>query len=553
MELINLISEEEKVAIINRIKGCYPWGYNEKHGKMASFEHLFRHWNANKLGLHEMLGNKLTLSKTINYEKTETEICEGLDEMIIAFRKAFYQRQGKYSWMTPEEEMFDYSDRLFDLITDRAIAKNKYTGPTFSFISLKTGKKITINSGCKVIRTLGKLVDEFDLDHEMFERFRLKHSMALNDAYKNAELVLSIHPLDFMTMSDNNHNWESCMSWDNEGCYRQGTVEMMNSNCVVVAYIAGDNKTYKPGYGKDGLNWNSKRWRELFIITDDIITGVKGYPYWNRSIEAEVVEWIKELQEVNCGKTYNLRCEKFEAGERIPYVNTLTGEIIRHFRTNFSTDLMYNDFSAGYHYGWFNVDDEPTKTHLYVNYSGPSECMWCGGNFYDSDGDDDSYGLFCAECNGYDCRCHSCGGHGHEDDMYEVNGEMYCQYCYDDLPTCACCEGKFEYEENPVYVFHNEKRLDPYIKENTIWVNTPTTLSLCEDCLEKFVDLGIIKNYQKKTRYNWTIDRWGIEWTDMPTEFKYLFDEEEINLLIEKENYFEDEEWAIREDPNGLI
>ena len=170
-----------------------------------------------------------------------------------------------------------------------------------------------------------------------------------------------------------------------------------------------------------------------------------------------------------------------------------------------------------------------------------------------SDGDDDSYGLFCAECNGYDCRCYSCGSHGNEEDMYEVDGELYCQYCYNDLPTCACCEDKFEYEENPIYIFHNGNRLDPYIREDSLWVITPVTLSLCEDCLEKFVNKGIIKNYQNKNRYNWTIDRWGIEWTDMPTEFMYLFNEEEINLLIEKENFFEDEEWAIREDSNGLI
>ena len=552
MELINLISEQEKVAIINRIRGCYSWGHNDRYGKMASFEHLFRHWDFNKQGLYEMLSNNLTLTKTISYEKTETEICEGLDEMIIAFRKAFYQRQGKYSWSTPEEEMIDYSDRLFDLIADKAIAKNKYTGPSFSIISAKTGKKIAINSGCKVIRTLSKLVDEFDLDHEMFERFRLKHSMALNDACKNAELVLSIHPLDFMTMSDNNHNWESCMSWDNEGCYRQGTVEMMNSNCVVVAYIAGDNKTYKPGYGKDDLQWNSKRWRELFIITDDIITGVKGYPYWNRSIEAEVVEWIKELQEVNRGKTYNLRCEKYEEGERIPYTNSLTGEVIKYFKPHFTTELMYNDFSAGHHYGWFNVDDNPANNILYVYYSGPSECMWCGDSFEESDGNEDSYGLFCSYCEGYDCRCHNCGSLGSEEDMYEVNGELYCQYCYDDLPTCASCDEKFEYERHPVYIFHNGKRLDPYIRESLIWASTPTTVSLCEDCFEKYVHRGIIKHYVKNTKYSWPIDKFGIEWTKMPVELLYLFDEEEINLLIEKKNFY-DEEWAIKEDFDSFI
>ena len=38
-------------------------------------------------------------------------------------------------------------------------------------------------------------------------------------------------------MSDNNSGWESCMSWRNNGCYRRGTVEMMNSPYVIVAYL----------------------------------------------------------------------------------------------------------------------------------------------------------------------------------------------------------------------------------------------------------------------------------------------------------------------------
>ena len=41
-------------------------------------------------------------------------------------------------------------------------------------------------------------------------------------------------------MSDNDYGWDSCMGWMNEGEYRLGTVEMMNSPCIVVAYIDGE-------------------------------------------------------------------------------------------------------------------------------------------------------------------------------------------------------------------------------------------------------------------------------------------------------------------------
>ena len=40
--------------------------------------------------------------------------------------------------------------------------------------------------------------------------------MILQDVKVSGDLVLSVHPLDYLSISDNNHNWYSCHSLDGE-------------------------------------------------------------------------------------------------------------------------------------------------------------------------------------------------------------------------------------------------------------------------------------------------------------------------------------------------
>ena len=88
------------------------------------------------------------------------------------------------------------------------------------------------------------------------------------------------------------------MSWDECGDYRIGTVEMMNSKNTIVAYLKGDTEmtraynTYTKNYN---FKWNNKKWRELFVIDEATLLGIKGYPYAHSELEAQVFNWIKEL------------------------------------------------------------------------------------------------------------------------------------------------------------------------------------------------------------------------------------------------------------------
>lgn len=195
--------------------------------------------------------------------------------------------------------------------------------------------------------------------------------MSLNvNKVMNSEIILSIHPLDFMTMSDNTSNWSSCMSWNNFGSYRCGTVEMMNSASIVIAYSAAkepmdlfdDSKEYK---------WNDKTWRELFIVTKDFIYPIKGYPYQNIEFEKFVMDKLAELGEKNCGFSYKEGfCE-----DVFP---------------NFITDNMYNDTRSRCipMEGKIALYVEPEDMkYVEFNYSGrmissvSGKCIWLDGDY----------------------------------------------------------------------------------------------------------------------------------------------------------------------------
>ena len=142
---------------------------------------------------------------------------------------------------------------------------------------------------------------------EEYEAFRIWHSMLFNSAKMTGNLCLSIHPLDYITMSENDEGWSSCMNWHDEGCYRRGTIEMMNSKYVLVAYVKSENNEIYMG---NDNHWNSKKWRSLFYLDKDIITSIKGYPYQHPALVKVIIEKLEELAEANLGYMYGHKLRK---------------------------------------------------------------------------------------------------------------------------------------------------------------------------------------------------------------------------------------------------
>ena len=237
---------------------------NNLYSSYISTENLLKQgWVDAKQTLYKMFGEQLIISKEFEYIKEDDEIYAEMSDMTSDYKK--YGRQGRSgtpfiiafeSWIDKNIHVdwsWDNDSIYFDkinmdsntyydlrsLVDTETLVKNEYKGSKFS-IPLPDGKTYTVTPGTKAIRALSVIAKAYEIPG--FEDFRICHSLIHNQKKIKGNLFLSIHPLDYWTMSDNNCGWESCMSWSGHGGYRQGTVEMMNSPWVVVAYINSDDK-----------------------------------------------------------------------------------------------------------------------------------------------------------------------------------------------------------------------------------------------------------------------------------------------------------------------
>jgi hypothetical protein len=330
--------------------------------------------------------------------------------------------------------------RLFDV---SYLKDNRYKGKPFE-VSLN-GKTFKADYDCKVMKVLNHLAKHFGLE-KSFEEFRIAHSQILNQKILKGTLCLSIHPFDYMTMSDNGYDWDSCMSWENDGCYRTGTVEMMNSPYMVVAYLRG-NEPFRV------WNWEwsgNKKWRELYVVHPHAICNIKPYPYMNETISDMVLEWLRELAANNLDWDVSYDPMVFNTGCNFAYHDN------RYYNFCFDTYRMYNDFDTGSTKHKIIIPQFPARLNCRdiwretIDISGDNICVCCGERWWPDEGHENQ--VLCPSCDPGP-RCSSCGYENDEDDMYYVEGDFLCSECYYDLAgRCRVTDDCF-YNDNLVKLY----------------------------------------------------------------------------------------------------
>jgi hypothetical protein len=388
------------------------------NSRKSDVPYILRFWDdAKSEYLADMFKDKFIVEKKIEYKKPISTLRDEFNDAFRDKENALYKFKRVFSvflWENKESLGEDYY-KLTNLLYEDALARSEYIDGLFSVMN-KDGYEIKVQSGCKPVKIIGKIIHSYGQYLNEFEEFRLECSRILNQKKLTGTLCMSIHPLDYMTMSDNENDWSSCMSWKETGCYRQGTVEMMNSPMVVVGYLKSDNENMN----LYSMEWNSKKWRELFIVTPELICGVKGYPYQNEQLVRAGIDMLKDLAKDGLGWSYR---------ETKPFDNdryyTLNYDDISCEFT-FSTGYMYNDFGTTTHYGAACIGAENLSEVTNIYYSGKDECMCCGetGNEFSDEGC-----LICEECDNR-VACDYCGDVYDEEDLYELDGRMLCEYCY---------------------------------------------------------------------------------------------------------------------------
>lgn len=420
-DLRTLLSKEEKTMMSDYVTEFAT----ERNPKHADIDYLLRSWNdAKGAYLYKLFGEKFQIKKTLVYNKPEDKLYDELQRKFNDWNSACYNFRRTFDRFLWENRITLGNDYYkLQLLTDvERLIKTAYEDDEFS-VNTPDGRTIKVQKGCRPMRIISKVAKAYG-GLPGLEEFQNEVSVILTQKKLTGEMTLSIHPMDFMTMSHNELGWSSCMDWTDQGCYRRGTIEMMNSTCVVVAYLAAENNDMSFYADGQSYTWNNKKWRELFIVTPEVITGVKGYPYQNSDLVKLVNSWLRELAEENLGWHYDKENVKYD--HRTTFSHKHDNGEWADIRLNFETNTMYNDFGTIQHYAIIGSDLKSGT--VYTNYSGDEMCMMCGSvdNCFDGEG-----ALLCCDCDNSRC-CDCCGDRISGDDIYELDGSYYCYSCYED-------------------------------------------------------------------------------------------------------------------------
>lgn len=456
----------------------------------ATQKSLLQYWVEGKGEyLYDLMGHELTLTENFQYARSQEELERDVDQMrndnynfIRIFKDELFGaldgNLGDRDWdwldMTrnfPSEDNSNFYEAARDWFTCSTLLENRVNTKLQCTLN---GKVFKVNAGEKVMRAMRRICEQLPSKEyllEAFDKFRQAHAMLLTSKGLTGELCLSIHPLDYATASDNDNGWSSCMSWQEEGCYRLGTVEMMNSPLVICAYLRSDVQEMSFG----GYRWPSKKWRAWIIVNPEGVMCNRNYPYENDDLSRECLRWVKELAHNNLGWDFTDNIRSIEDWD-----NDGWNFIYR-------TDFMYNDVNSSM---LMSIASNLPEGEYDFDYSGIANCMNCGEEI-PFDGYQESSTLCCRGCREV-VYCSHCGqeiSENNEEILYGPNDEPLCDDCYNELTTCCERCGSTCYVEDTTYIavpFSREKFQE--LTNESKWSVPVCAGYFCCDCLD---DLNI--------------------------------------------------------------
>ena len=154
---------------------------------------------------------------------------------------------------------------------------NFFENLTFEDYIVPSSGKI-IKKGTKII----KAFKFFEEDKIVLDDLQTQASMLIQDDKVEGYLSFSVHPLDYLSSSENNYNWRSCHSLDGE--YRAGNLSYMLDSSTIIVYLSPKEKAILPNF-PDNVPWNSKKWRVLFFLSNDwnMLFAGRQYPFASKN------------------------------------------------------------------------------------------------------------------------------------------------------------------------------------------------------------------------------------------------------------------------------
>lgn len=302
-----------------------------------------RTWALNKYRIYLAFGRKLKI-------ETDYEANRSVEDFLSEFRSLGM----KYECYAP----------TLHFITDHA-----------SYSDLAENNVRLDAYGRRILPTIGSKGKVTTLCHALFndDKFDADLGYIYHDNKLHRKLAISIDPIDFLTMSENQHGWESCHNLHG-GCYGSGGFSYMTDSATAIAYMYNGNMDYRYSIGGIESKWNSKEWRQCVYISNDSGSAVfsRQYPRYND----EVGKAVRKLYEdtIAPDATWKLRNNDFPC------------------RYDEGSSMLYHDCNEGYDFKSIRLRPGDNST---MCVGGPVFCLDCGEEI---DSMEQDSRIICSDC-----------------------------------------------------------------------------------------------------------------------------------------------------------
>ena len=419
-------------------------------------DYLFEMWENNKRRFIKRFGGLIYEHPTpIEFTLDESQ----KKEKVMGFAAAV-------SDIYNNQELATFIDENLDTFFDNKVSKN-------------LGKDIP--EGMKLL----KAFKYFEKNTTVLRKIQDAASCIIQEKKIKGTLCFSVHPLDYLSSSENTYNWRSCHSLDGE--FRTGNLSYMVDNATFLVYLKGADDQYLPAFGP--VKWNSKKWRMLIHSQweDDIIFAGRQYPFatvngidivldvYNTLISAEKNQsgiinyfnytpvygpwsnfYIDSLIDPNTDETIPLVKKYLLYGGELVDIESAVVDGVNSLNYN---DILQSNCYIYPYYAIFNPTGWHFADYLKKNpvvIGGQVKCLHCGNDIVRN-----SETMRCEECelefgtevNDTYTYCDCCEARIYVDDGYcvEGNGELICEHCFNNHAfVCENCGGVF-YKENQIY------------------------------------------------------------------------------------------------------
>jgi hypothetical protein len=264
-------------------------------GYYGHLKTILDEWDKSKRWLYSRVfhGSSLIKSKHVNVDLSEDE--DSILKAIANESIALVSSVSEWLDFLEQEQRIGHDTNLYilSLFNPEKVRNNE----------VLTARKLKANGnelqvGGKVMHAIRVALELVGYPHmSLYNEYKDRISVIRTTLKLDTVVYVSIHPLDFLTMSDNNSGWGSCMSMKTrKGSYRSGITEMMNSPMCVIAYTLSKESFPMKGDNGDEYYLPNKSWRQLLFVDSQAktILGSRQYPFTSKELCRAAMELIAE-------------------------------------------------------------------------------------------------------------------------------------------------------------------------------------------------------------------------------------------------------------------